>query len=163
MVVLTILDGINFEVRKQCNCNNCYRNDSGGSNSPPPRPSRPPLQPLNKSINSAFESYEKPPSPCDRSAPQSPRLHPGIRPPGSPIDGGPPSPRDRGSPRELNPPSPQFPRVPPPSPNFSRERFGSSGSQGSIQERGKGNQHKSLNILHQRPGLKVCISEMVQV
>ncbi|XP_060556939.1 MAP kinase-activating death domain protein-like isoform X7 [Ruditapes philippinarum] len=129
------------------------RQDSSGSGSPPPPGrSRPPLQPLNKSINSAFESYEKPPSPRDK-VPPSPRER---LPSGSshrvPTSPRPPlSPRDRtpGSPRDLNPPSPRFPRVPPPSPNMGRERFGSQGSQGS-QDSGKGGPTvpRSLSMLH---------------
>ncbi|KAK3590549.1 hypothetical protein CHS0354_023617 [Potamilus streckersoni] len=45
------------------------RSDSAGSGSPPPDlPRRPPLQPLMKNINSAFEAYEKPvPPPSPRS------------------------------------------------------------------------------------------------
>ena len=106
------------------------RTNSQGSDSPPPERRRPPLQPLNKSINSAFEAYEKPPSPRNR-APPSPRdkLPPSPRdrvppvprersysggsrgPPASPRDRAQPSsPRDRGvpsSPRDRAPPSPR--------------------------------------------------------
>ncbi|WAR01209.1 MADD-like protein, partial [Mya arenaria] len=179
-----------------------FRRDSGGSNSPPPRPSRPPLQPLNKSINSAFESYEKPPSPRERVPPHSPRerIPSGSgsrgtpsprewpppnplaiarqhrepsdssheRPPLSPREWPPPNPlavarqhREPTSPRE--PPSPRMPRVPPPSPSLGRERFGSTGSQGSSTDSTKGSNSGSArkgNTLHpNRPGLKTMQSD----
>lgn len=74
----------------------------------------------------------------------------------------PPSPRDRAppSPRDLNPPSPRMPRVPPPSPNLSRERFGSQGSQSS-QDSVKGGPSvpRTLNMLHpNKAGSKVTVT-----
>ena len=132
------------------------RTDSAGSGSPPmDRPNRPPLQPLNKSINSAFEAYERPPSPRDRAQhsprdrlPPSPRERAassspkGVGPP-SPRFRAPPSPRDRTppSPRELNPPSPRMPRVPPPSPNLAHERF--AGNHGSHERFGASSMQQS--------------------
>lgn len=71
----------------------------------------------------------------------------------------PPSPREKlsGSPKELNPPSPRLPRVPPPSPNIGRERFGSQGSQGSQDSGGKigSVQQPSNQLHHSKPAVKV--------
>ncbi|KAL4225762.1 hypothetical protein ACF0H5_016451 [Mactra antiquata] len=149
--------------------------DNNGSGSPPPpggRSNRPPLQPLNKSINSAFESYERPTSPKSPRSPRERSPRDKVPPPRPPLPSQsslqrmsskdrmtPPSPREKlsGSPKEINPPSPRLPRVPPPSPNIGRERYGSQGSQGS-QDGNKIANNQPTSVHQNKPNIKTAES-----